>query len=220
MPTNEEIACEMLARNLAWLRSNAFAPDPLLAEPEADPRRCLALVADGEWRFHEAWSRIEDNLDGFMEDETRWMRPALHHTFLRVSPWGERGMADGVEVLSRLNDAGRFPPRYTISFDRLCPVSTGILMLGTSDTDVNAYRDGIRALGLGDQDSRKCDIMHATLFRNTCHIAHEEQHALLDYLVSLGKEAYATLRVTHLHLVEASWTLAGGSFDILKSWAL
>lgn len=205
----EQIYENMYQTNMDYLSKSLFVADPLLKEPYKDSRRCYALVTEGEWTFHPGWSNVSQSLNTL--DKTAWIIPQLHHTFLTLTPDGY-STKDFTNLQKDLNTY--LPKGYTVTFDRIIPVKTGMVICGTPSIDINSVRDELRKYV--EKERYYCDIAHATLFRATeQNMDLVEQQAFINHWVSLGPSPFATFVVKKINIVRASWCMYEGTYDFL-----
>jgi hypothetical protein len=203
------IYSEMMQRNVDWLRCNAAVVDPMLITPEQDDRRCIALIARDEISIQQDFTHMQQY----------GMRPKLHHTVLVLSGWTTKDKLV-IPDLTELQQIIKEIPSYTVVFDRLIPVKTGLVMCGTASIDVNAIRDKLRAVGYEKGALYKNDIIHSTLLRWTTQLTEKEQSDWLSTVLSHSNSVYAELRVTRLDVVCASWTMQEGTYEVIRSFIL
>lgn len=224
----ESIYESMRLRNEAWLAQHSFEADPHLCAVHQDSRRCLALVAEGEWTMHEpAWSQLQALLT---KQTGQWMQPHLHHTYLVVAPWQDHPFSpeqkaaflqrfpDGLEELLPCH-------QYTVTFDRVLPVRTGLVLCGdTAEADINCTRDAVRqhmhALGMPQAEQYYLDILHASILRLCATTTNELTQTTTAAIQQLAYQPYASLTVHTISLVEASWSMLPGTVQTLWTSAL
>ncbi len=200
----ETIYSDMVRRNYALLSASTFVADPLLLEPDSDPRRCIALVARG------VWSDGPDPIPA-LDVQGYFVEPKPHHTFLVCRGWG--GSISEPDAERILGLASKVVPRYSIHFDRIIPVATGIALCGTPSIDLNKARDTVRSFGLTEREPYHLDIAHTTLWRCVSSPPEKVKDSILSTLAEQGEgKVYRTLQVTHLDLLEASWTLQPNTY--------
>jgi HAD superfamily hydrolase (TIGR01509 family) len=213
---------EMYARNRSWLEDQVdgcFHSDARLAAN--DQRRCLALVARGTWTCpaQQAWGDLRRHVR--LHTASAGVEPALHMTFLVVAPWQDGPFADSqVQAVCRALEGWSFEPStLTVTFDRILPVRTGLVLCGDSpDREAIAQgRDQVRerlaAHGLPLAESRRLDIMHATLWRSC--VALPGLSSRLLPLCGQRQQPMLVLHVDRLELVEASWCMQPGTVRCL-----
>jgi len=204
----DPIYSEMAARNGAFYATGDVAWDPLLKTPEDDARRCIALVASGPIRFQNA-DFMSRRLPSTTADAP-YAIPVFHHTFLVAAPWRhEPGAyatwqppADLVRILETI-------PAYSVSFDRIIPVKTGITLCGTPTAPINEHRQRLRDAGFCGE-GYTLDIAHASLCRWTAPLSATACRDILDLFEPLScpqPEPFAHMDVTHVDIVEASWLM-------------
>ncbi len=202
----ETIYTEMEERNYALTSSSPFIADPLLLDPASDGRRCVALVARGVWSA----GPLAPLLEG-LPSLPYFVAPKFHHTFLVCRGWGSPPLGEG-EAESILQAAAAVIPRYRVVFDRVVPVITGVALCGLPSFDLNGARDLLREGGHARGERYHLDIAHATLLRCVRTPPREEQDSLLRKIREMPRGVYHTLDVTHLDLVEASWTMEAQTY--------
>lgn len=214
----------MQVRNETWLAENLWQPDPLLAADNSarDTRRCIAVVAEGTWHKGKDWAKIEALLAHFLST-AHWVSPSLHHTFICLRPWGTKGgfddcvNADVAEELQKELKGG-----YEVSFDRVIPVKTGVVLCGTPSVDINRIRTLLRDKGYVQGERYLLDICHVTLLRNVATVTHEQQAQLLSDLKRMtgGRGDFLRLAVDSMHICESSWCMRENEYKIYASLSL
>ncbi len=173
-------------------------------------KRCVALVAKGNWQINTIdLSKILGDIEIGVVDS--FVEPRLHHTFFVVNDFSEDSEVSSEESDEILNFVSKLNiPKYQIIFDKLIPVKTGICLVGhvKEDEVLNSAREKLRSrYGYGER--YKLDIFHATIVRWTRHLTTRE----IDYIIELCRVSneqnclLATLEVTELQLLKASWLL-------------
>jgi hypothetical protein len=201
---NQEIYNKMMERNVSILlqSSNTFAS-------WMDDKRCVALVARGTWTINQhVFVKLLRSLDECATES--FVRPILHHTFLMIKPWKEGNYTKQdvniAEISRKLKQCG--VSKYAIKFDSLIPVTTGLVMVGCPDQDINKWRDDVRSRG-DMQEAYYLDIAHASILRWTRRLSGSELDAFLRIIDRFNKEytMFAQLEVNSLDVVNASWLL-------------
>jgi hypothetical protein len=77
----------------------------------------------------------------YSDDEP--VQAILHHTFLQFVTFKHNNMIKKYEPYCK-DEIQPLIPTYGISFNRLCALPSGIVMLGIPNIDVNAARNEIR----------------------------------------------------------------------------
>lgn len=142
-----DIYNEMMLRNMSYIETSSCDYDALLVGD--DDRRCVALVADGEYTielaFYNVWDQLERKLHG-----VQWVQPTMHHTFVMLRGWKNSSHENETDrwklIENELRSAGM--SQYRVTFDQVIPVKTGIVLCGIPTVDINAVRDCLRQKGL------------------------------------------------------------------------
>jgi hypothetical protein len=132
----------------------------------------------------------------------------LHHTFMQIVGFNEfetnkdkilTSIDKYSNVLDRIN-----LPRYTIKFHRLCPLKSGIAMLGIPSIDINVYRETFRKLvsmeDLPFAEPYKNDIVHSSIIR---YFNELQQENIVDEIGHIN----ITAKCTFLTLGFGTWKL-------------
>lgn len=209
----DHIYDEMYQRNTKWLETNDPIYDPCLLPDKIDTRRCIAIVCDGNMTVSPELNVEMNRLTQSLLSECEFIIPKLHHTFLVAREWTTHDYPtmDWTELKSFFTDN---LPSYSISFQRLIPVKTGILLAGYPTIDVNSIRDKLRATGLVSGELYNNNIIHMTLFRWTNKFSDVQKRKLLDWCSSCQQKEYASLTVEKLHITNASWCMREGEYQI------
>lgn len=206
---------EMITRNRTYLKNNSFSYDSLILDGVNDKRRCLAIIAEGEWTFSPRYREIVKDIvnicgNGDFCNSKIAIEPRTHHTFLTLKPFAIGGnfLIDKTylkKVVKALKDMSIKP--YEVCFDKIVPVSTGITVVGgDSILDwMNERREELRKLELVTEDRYKMDILHFTSLRWGGFISDVKKKQVLDYIDSIIPQPLAKVRVSRLNIVEASW---------------
>ena len=217
----ENIYTNMYNSNTTWLKTHDFIHDTKLNDA-TDDRRVIALVADGDFEYHEPWKKLNILLEETV-DSGSWMQPRLHHTFICISPlFNKDNLSSTIvndyninEIKTIIED--KLKGGYRIVFDRIIPVKTGFVLCGTSDTDINQVRDYLREKGYINGERYHLDILHITLLRNVDMLSNQDdKNRLISAMNAFKKEPYVTFNVKSINVTEASWTMQDGTFKILK----
>ncbi len=182
-----------------------------------DGKRCMAIVAAGEWV-------IQPFLQHFLTESDVYVNPVLHHTFLVVRPWVENDyVSDGSlsDLIIDIRECGL--SRYTIYFDRLILTPTGLLMVGQPNKDINKWRDKLRDLqqdrGVTSGELYYNNIAHATIFRWTKELSPRQRFRVASIVekINKNKSYFATFNVFGYEVMNASWLLKEPSVSSLFS---
>jgi hypothetical protein len=215
----DRIYSEMMARNTGFYSHSGSGGgggvgwDPLLKTPSEDARRCIALVAAGTIDTTPEYAAL---LSDMPVSPSSYASPVFHHTFLVAAPWSSEpgtyagwGNTGAVETL--LSDV----PAYSLTFDRVIPVKTGIVVCGEPSEPINEHRDRLRAAGFCGE-SYTLDIAHASLCRWTEPLTSGTCADLMDYVQTRPRVPYAHMDVTHIDIVEASWLMRPQDIRYIK----
>lgn len=221
----ESIYNELIQRNELEIKSNGFGFDPLLLK-ENDERRCLAIYNNDTMMRYSALDELRHFCcDKFPQDVTfgcdgreendNALLGHLHHTFMQVVSFSQAHLVDIYNVkkiVSVLRDLNI--PRYSVTFNMLAVVKSGLIMLGIPSIDVNRYREEFRetmsVLGLPMLEPYKNDIVHSTLFRWSHEPTCEETNRLFEIVQKYNqsdKEPLAFLKVDSFTVSKASWKM-------------
>lgn len=216
------IYTEMIKRNKTYLKNNSFSYDPLIIGSD-DKRRCIAIIAEGEWTFSPRYREIIKGIvnicgGGGMASA---VEPRIHHTFLTLKPFTAGGdfLIDKTyldKVVGIVKDMMIEP--YEVNFNKIVPVSTGIAIVGGDSIldAINEKRERLRELGVVTEDRYKMDILHFTALRWVGFISDVKKMALLDYIDSILPQPLAKVRVSRLNIVEASWLCRPEECKVLR----
>lgn len=182
----------MLTRNKAYLKHTPFEHDTNLGQ--FDSRHCVAIVAKGTWTFNRDWNLV-DTLCTELLDTGKWVQPHLHHTFLVLRGWGSAVPFDQDIKLHPI-------PKYSVTFDRIIPVKTGITLCGIPSIDINAVRDDIRTNYYVDENC-KLDIAHATLLRAKHAVSQQETDKIVHMCENIAHGEFARLDIESFDFVVA-----------------
>jgi len=206
---------EMDTRNREWLSKNSPIYDPLLVSEDAysDKRRSLALIAhpDSDTRFTSHWFSLIGQLLTNI-DSKLFVKPLFHQTFLVTSPWIDGTTQTEHENLRAKVDLMNITmpaiKPYDITFDRLIPTKTGLVMCGIPSRCLDDDRNALRAAGLCGE-LYHLDIVHSSILRWTAPVPPKEVEAMLAICDSFKKPdtIFATMRVNELLHTEASWLM-------------
>jgi hypothetical protein len=203
---------------------DGFVCDSLLGRSD-DYRRCIALVADGDWEFSDKFKKTISYLFDDLDPDC-YVTPRLHHTFLVARPL-ECISPDSEYHLSyndkkRLEEAIReYVKQYTVVFDKLIPVGSGVLFAGGDDVldEVNLMRECFRSSDLIYGERYRMNIIHFTYLRwKKRGPWQEEMLGKIEAIQSSLEEGefFAKLTVTKISIVEASWLLRPQECKVLS----
>lgn len=209
----------MFDSNMNFLKLHNFVADSELNNPN-DSRRTIALISDGVYKFHEPWNELEQFLNSTVQSNIGWIQPKLHNTFICSSPFVDNVSLIDVNsaVIDKISSELQtlLINDYTIVFDRIIPVTTGFVLCGTSDKDINYVRDTLRSKGLIKDERYHLDIIHITLLRNVCNITEHEKKNILSQMLLFKRQPYITLQVTAINITIASITMKENTYNVLK----
>jgi len=206
------IYSEMITRNWEYHQNE----NPVIFDNELgssnDNRRCIALVAGGEWEFTPEFVDVMNSLINVMHDSI--VLPTFHHTFLTAQPMSRDDQYVDIEKLQ--NAICTHVKPYSVTFDKVCPVKTGVAFIGGDDVldDVNIMRDMLRKEGVIVNERYNTDILHFTGLRWRDNISVEQQKQMLEIL-SNKNQVFARLKVTTIKIMKASWLLNPDECEVL-----
>lgn len=217
---------EMLNRNIQLLKTTGNSYDSFWKWN--DQKKCLAVVAKGRWKIN---TRNLTKVLGMLEVNfpDMFIRPILHHTFMVVRPWCHTGYSDmnNGDLRILLDDLSRSgAQKYSISFNKLIPVSTGLVMVGTPSHDINQWRCTFRELSkerdINLGELYNLDIAHSSLFRWVSPLTENQMLKFLNMVTKLNLEFndFATFEVEGFDIVNASWLLEEPDVKVLAIMSL
>lgn len=207
---------EMESRNYHYLSESPFIDDAQLCTNN-DLRRCIAMVMDGVYirdPLYEFQQQLKDVLHSY--DIYGYEIPTMHSTFQIIRNWkttphqSENWDRIGTFVQDHLN-------KFTITYNRIIPVKTGIVLCGYPSIHINKIRDLIRQEGFIDKEPYLLDICHISLIRFTKPITLKQQQGLLEWVRTIPKQTYVKLYVDRLNLYEASWLMRPSEIKLLHT---
>lgn len=219
---------DMFNRNMHLLSRVPFTHDPMLSDETQvhDDRRCIALVANGIWNFEPEFFFALAQVVDTASDPLSYVYPHWHHTFLSLRPFygmqhhhAALDIGPDISLLKKQIKDAVSP--YDVVFNRFIPVTTGIAVVGGSDVlnQVNASREILRNQGLVIDERYKNDIIHFTALRwcgGSC-FNKDLQEEILQTVANLPVTAYASLRVTSIDIVRASWLMLPQDVEVIDT---
>lgn len=223
----EQIYEEMMARNVEFLNHHPFIHDDQLGSID-DLRRCVAMVMDGTYHYSKAWNGLQDALKSILGDrdgdgdECEYESPTIHSTFQVLRGWKiELGNGNGDEDrhgdgyghgenwrrLATFIQQQNLIEKFTITYNRIIPVKTGLVLCGYPSFDINSVRNLLRREGFVKDEPYLLDICHISLIRFTKPITSEKQKDLLAWIQTIPKETYIKLYVDKCFIYKASWLM-------------
>lgn len=214
----------MWVRNMNTKDINGISVDPVLSADErehSDPRRCLALITRGHWEFTDEFMSLQAQLKEMFPNQYHYERNYnLHHTFMQLVSFDRFNDVIPTYNFTRANEivnsvmTTNFKNKtgYTLQFDRICPVSSGLVMLASKPYEntrlINDTRNDIREQLSGQiYEPYVNDICHSTLMRyiNRCDGILQHKWDQIQY--GVNNKLLATLDVTDIDLMFGSWRM-------------
>ncbi len=215
-----EIYDEMISRNTALVATEGYTYDAWLNRIK-DNRRCLALYCDDLNIDAEYMSdiyrvlnyRVSNSIVYTPDNNQCYINYGkFHHTFSMIVTFKSFRRYE-TEILRNIdtyidvvNTTASDMTNYKINYDRLCPLKTGIAMLGIPNIDVNAHRESFRYNilneGLPYSVAYTPDIVHSTLVR----FNDDPKCDIIDVIDEIGK-IHVTGRVNYFKLGFSTWKL-------------
>lgn len=205
---------ELDSLNREWLKENPPLYDPRLVRGiGVDTRRCMALVAAtenvglGPAAFEPAWWNL---IGALSKTGLPFVYPNFHHKFMITSPWTEDGVHADIEV-KRVAMAGILPTiaPYHIYFNRVIPVSDGLILAGIPSRCLDADRNLLRAAGLCGEPTAGSVAVAVSILHWTAPVSVEDIETMLHNIIDTIPKGtiFARMAVNKLEHIEGSWLM-------------
>lgn len=213
----ENILADMTERQHKWLQTHPFQPDTLLVPAKLDSRRCIALVARGPVHLHPEFKDLMKNIHQACP-QGQWQTPNLHHTFIVARGW--RSTCHDHNLQENFTDLAHcvqsHVPKYSVVFNQVIPVRTGIVLCGIPSFPINRARQALRDRGYIHDEPYHLDICHVSILRWTgSDVPSDMQLKICQMIRDFPRQAYITMHVDHIDVVHASWMLRDEDIKVL-----